>query len=87
MSRVQVVRKRFDRKCALCPQSHYEALQCHRLLPGSRYTYGGTVTLCASCHALVTAGRIEILGAHLSSTGHRVLHVRDEDGLEGWMRG
>jgi hypothetical protein len=76
--RVQVCRKRYDGKCFFCPCDEYEALQCHRVVPGEQgggYAWGNTLTLCANCHAKVTAGVIVVL-ARRFGTGGYYIHCR-----------
>lgn len=85
--RVQECSKRFDGGCFLCPETGYDGLQTHRIVPGSA---GGTyhpwnvLTLCATCHQKVTKGRIRIHAAHHSTLAVRVIHWTDEDGVDHW---
>lgn len=89
--RLQTCRRNLDGKCALCPEDRPSALQCHRLFPGAeggKYLWQNTTTLCASCHARVTAGRIKFLAVRPSTFASRVALIRDEDdagGKETWV--
>jgi len=53
----KAVRKRDGHKCTECGMTREESrarfgrtLDVHRLIPGSRYTLSGCVTLCRECH-------------------------------------
>lgn len=70
--RHQVVRKRHDGRCFFCGESCYEALECHRLVPGEsggRYEWANTLTLCGNCHNKVTAGVITVHARRMSTAG------------------
>lgn len=78
--RVQVARKRHDGKCFFCPESDYDALQCHRIVPGEdggTYHWDNTLTLCANCHAKVTAGAITVVARRRSTRGSVIQCVVD----------
>lgn len=49
--------------CFFCGEDDYSALNCHRIVPGEQggtYHSHNTLTVCASCHAKIHAGRIKI---------------------------
>lgn len=50
-----LVRERDGNRCVDCgmapEEPHGDNLQVHRLVPGSRYTLEGCVTLCSKCHS------------------------------------
>lgn len=78
--RLQVVRKRFDGCCLLCSCADYESLQCHRIVAGAdggKYLWTNSVTLCANCHAKVTAGTITIVARRESTFGPVIECVMD----------
>lgn len=85
--------KRLVGRCLVCPESRYEALEVHRVLPGAEgggYHDGNTVVLCGNHHSLVTAGKIVIHGMHRSTFSPWVVHYTDDAGVEHWkpmMRG
>jgi hypothetical protein len=84
--RLQVRRKRLDGKCFFCSESDYSVLQCHRIVPGEQggeYRWESTMTLCANCHAKVTAGEI-VVHARLKSTAGPVIHCT-VDGKEQFI--
>jgi hypothetical protein len=86
--RRQVCYKRYYGKCLLCDESRYEALECHRVVPGPEggtYQDGNVVVLCANHHSLVTAGAIRILALRPSTFAQWVAQVIDEDGTERWV--
>jgi hypothetical protein len=81
--RLQEVLKRLYGKCLLCGESRYEALEVHRVVPGAEggtYAEGNCVVLCATHHALVTAGAIRVLGLRPSSFAKWVALVHYEGG-------
>jgi 5-methylcytosine-specific restriction endonuclease McrA len=58
-----ITRKRLTPACLVCGEGRPEALTCHRITPGAdggRYEHANTVTLCATCHALLHAGKLSI---------------------------
>jgi hypothetical protein len=75
--RPQAARKRSSGKCFFCPCSTYEALQCHRIVPGCEggtYDPRNTLVLCSNHHALVTTGLIKVL-ARRYGTGGSYIHA------------
>lgn len=55
--------KKFHKYCFFCGEDDYAALQCHRILPGENggtYHEVNTLTVCASCHCKIHAGRLKI---------------------------
>ena len=85
--RFQECLKRLYGHCLLCQESRYEALECHRVVPGESggtYREGNCVVLCASHHALVTAGSIRILCLRPASFASWVAQVQDDQG-ERWV--
>jgi hypothetical protein len=68
-TRVQTLRKRYDRKCFLCPEDRYAELDCHRIVPGVGYRFDTTLTLCAGCHRKVTVGTVVIVARRLGTGG------------------
>ena len=78
--RIQVVRRNFDGQCFFCPEIAPEALQCHRIVPGhdgGEYQWENTMTLCASCHAKVTAGTIQVVARRQGTAGTYIECVVD----------
>jgi hypothetical protein len=61
--------KKYANKCFLCPVDDYELLDVHRIYDGA---YGGlyvpvnSLVLCANCHRLTHAGKIQIIKKHAS---------------------
>lgn len=84
--RVQVARREYDGRCLLCGERDRVALECHRIEAGSRYTWGGTVTLCGNCHARVHAGAVRVVRWTATTRGEPVLHV-EESGVPRFIRG
>lgn len=55
--------KHLHKFCFFCGEDDYDALHCHRILPGEKggtYHAHNTLTVCASCHAKIHSGRIKI---------------------------
>ncbi len=80
--------KRLYGKCLLCDERRYDALHCHRVVPGEEggaYRHGNTVVLCATHHALVTAGTIKIPKLYRGSSSFWTAEVIGEDGLTQWL--
>lgn len=72
--RVQECVKRLAGRCLFCDCSDYEALQCHRIVPGKdggEYDrdHRNLLVLCANHHAMVTAGTIEVIARRYGSGG------------------
>lgn len=85
--RLQQCVKRLYGRCLLCGEARYEALQCHRVVPGANngvYREGNVVVLCANCHSLVTAGVVKVHAIHPSTFAQFVVHYTDADGNEHW---
>lgn len=85
--RVQTARKRFSGKCFFCPCSDYEALQCHRIVPGAdggEYVFENTLCLCATCHCKVTAGTIKVFARRYGTSGSYIHCILD--GKEQFIR-
>jgi len=79
--------KRVAACCQICEEGPYEVLEVHRIIPGSeggKYTKLNSVSICSNCHALVTAGKIEICG-WLYSTKGWLLHYIDIEGEEKFV--
>lgn len=68
------IKKLSDGCCFFCKEANYALLDCHRIVEGSKYEHGNTVTLCANCHRRVHAGEITIDRRYLRSDGKWVLH-------------
>mgnify|MGYP000264007026 CR=1 FL=1 len=86
--RLQECLKRYVGKCLLCDESRYEALECHRVVPGcdgGKYAHGNVVVLCGNCHALVTAGVVTVHSLHGDTAGRQVARVTDAEGREQWV--
>jgi len=55
--------KHLHKYCFFCGENDYAALNCHRIVPGEHggtYHAHNTLTVCASCHSKIHAGRIII---------------------------
>jgi cyclophilin family peptidyl-prolyl cis-trans isomerase len=55
--------KHLHKFCFFCGEDEYAALHCHRIIPGEEggtYHAHNTLTVCASCHAKIHSGRINI---------------------------
>jgi hypothetical protein len=53
--------KHLHERCFFCGEDDYDALHCHRIIPGEEggtYHAQNTLTACASCHAKIHSGRI-----------------------------
>lgn len=77
--------KKIDKKCYFCDET--EALDSHRIFPGAKggkYKRRNTLTTCPNHHRKIHKGIIEILGRHLSTNGHYILHYM-ENGEEKWL--
>jgi 5-methylcytosine-specific restriction endonuclease McrA len=84
---LQKRRRAFDGRCFFCPEAAPEALQCHRIVPGEQggaYRWENALTLCATCHAKVTAGTIVVRARRLSTAGPVIECV--VDGVEKFIR-
>ena len=85
--RLQVCQKRLYR-CLFCGEGRYDALQVHRVVSGKDggvYAEGNVVVLCASHHALLTAGRLTIHRLCRSSYAAWVAHCTDEQGNDVFL--
>lgn len=86
MSKKQI-KKKIDKKCYFCPESDYNLLDVHRILPGAeggKYTDWNMLTVCACCHRKCHSGRIVVKGKYYSTSGKYVLHC-EIDGEEQWI--
>jgi hypothetical protein len=85
----KVAKKKMDGKCYFCPESDYNCLHCHRILPGEDggiYTEFNTITVCANCHNKLHGENPAIIldRKYMSTTGRWVLHFW-ENGEEKWL--
>ena len=78
------IRKLSEGKCRICGEDNYILLDVHRIIPGSAYTFNGTTITCMSCHRLIHANKIKILG-WVNSTAGRLLHIIDKAGKEQFL--
>lgn len=77
-------KKRIDGKCVFCGEADYSLLDVHRIVPGSKYTKAGTVTVCSLCHRKCHSGRIKIVGKYFTSGGCYVVNCIIDD-EELWL--
>jgi len=80
----KIARKRLTRKCHFCPESQYELLDIHRIIPGDSgpgYIESNIVCSCANCHRKIHAGIIKVFRKYFSTRGW-VLHYIDENSVE-----
>jgi hypothetical protein len=55
--------KNLHKYCFFCGEDDYNALHCHRILPGEdggTYHAQNILTVCASCHCKIHSGKIKI---------------------------
>jgi len=75
-------RKKLDKKCIICKESHINTLDVHRIVEGCNdgtYELDNTITVCANCHRKIHHSKsITILGWAFSSSG-RLLHCIIDD--------
>jgi len=77
--------KRVARRCLLCGESDYAALDAHRIVPGAtggKYAAANIVSMCANCHRKVHDGSV-VIDRWYPSTNGRVLRYT-ENGDERW---
>lgn len=80
-------KKLSDGSCCFCGEDDYDLLDLHRIKPGSeggRYTEHNTLTVCATCHRKIHAGRIQTYRKYYSTSGTYILHC-EVDGKELWI--
>jgi len=82
--KLQKIKKLIKGKCCICGESNYKILDCHRIIPGSKYTDWGTLILCSNCHRKVHAEEIIILGKYKSTAGDVINYI--ENNIEKWKK-
>lgn len=65
----KVAKKKSLGKCCICEDKTYSILDCHRIIPGSKYTDWGTIVVCSNCHRKIHDDIIRITGKFRSTTG------------------
>jgi hypothetical protein len=78
------IKKRIAKKCCFCGVDDYEKLDCHRIIPGSKYTDWGTAVVCANCHRSIHDGKIIVLSKHTSTVGHVINYMENNE--EKWTK-
>jgi len=77
--------KRRAGKCHLCEESDYDLLDTHRWrIPGKdggKYSTDNCLCVCTTCHRLIHANKIKILGVFNSTKG-KLLNYTDQNGKE-----
>jgi hypothetical protein len=75
--RIQQKKKLIKKQCFFCEEKDLKLLDCHRIVPGSKYTLWGTLCLCANCHRKIHSGIIQILGKYSSTIGPVIEYVEN----------
>lgn len=76
-------RKKLGASCCICGNDDPCTLDCHRIIPGSKYTDWGTITVCACCHRKIHDGQILITGKFNTTAGPMVCAIIN--GEETWV--
>lgn len=71
----KIAKKRIRGCCCICNVKNYSILDCHRIIPGSKYTDWGTIVTCSNCHRKIHSDQIIIVGKY-KSTGGDVLEYK-----------
>lgn len=75
--RMQKSKKLIKKECCLCGEKNYVLLDCHRIIPGSKYTDWGTIIVCSNCHRRIHNQEIVILGQYNSTVGKIVQYLEN----------
>ncbi len=66
-------------KCCICNENEYSVLDSHRWekkgSEGGKYSLNNTICVCTSCHRLIHADKIKIIGIFDSTIGTTIIYI------------